>query len=260
MLPPLKTNQINVFLFNNPAEIDKKTHDFYFANLSQPEQQKYHRFYFEKDRRLYLVSHAMLRLVLANYLNCSTQSLRFVENNYGKPALKNYPGFRFNLSHSKNAVALIVSHMDQLDLGVDIECSYDRGQVPDVAAHYFSKDESSLLLMEPKEQQIDLFFKLWTLKEAYIKAIGKGLSIDLGGFSFSSLEQGIKVSHYSCEEEKKYWGFYYTKPFDSYHLAIAIRSGLSDFTSPDIKTFEYFSAVSCVEFPLRFITSSQFRK
>ncbi len=178
MLPPLKDRHVNVFILKEDHAIDRHLADFYMGNLNPTEQQQYQRFHFAKDRQLYLCSHAMLRLVLAAYLNCSPPSIEFETNQYGKPKLKSKSAISFNLSHAKQAAVLAVAADPGHDLGVDIESVQDRGALQDLAQHYFSADEAAWLLQQSPAKQAELFFTLWTLKEAYIKAIGKGLSID----------------------------------------------------------------------------------
>lgn len=256
MLPTLENNVINVFLCSGPSQINEEFNGLYLSCLGSSELKKYQAFHFQKDKNLYLLAHVMVRLVLSHYLNCSPQSLEFVVNAYGKPTLKKpLSEISFNLSHSKNAVALAVCNNDKLDLGIDIECQERNGQILSMATHFFSKSEAALLLEKPEEMQTETFFKLWTLKEAYIKAIGKGLSIDLESFSFSSLKQGIKISHYKSEEQLKRWDFYTSDVFDNYQLSIAARNHFNDAEQPVIKAFEYLPNEYCVDYPFSFVTS-----
>jgi len=256
MLPLLKNNQINVFVGYTIPHLDKQLHDRFLDYLSVSELKKHKSFHFKKDKDLYLQAHTMVRLVLSEYLSCTPDSLEFTVNTYGKPALKYYDiDLSFNLSHAKTAVALAVSNNNQLDLGIDIECSVDRGQVTDLASSFFSPDETALILKQSEKIQTEVFFKLWTLKESYIKAIGKGLSIDLGSFSFSSLEEGIKVSHYAEEEQFKRWDFFLTDAFDNYFLSVASRNHSTNTNCPQIKTYLYLPTQDCVDLPLNFITS-----
>lgn len=253
-LPALNENDVNIFLLKDNTDIDTDLITFYYANLSKEEKQKYHKFHFEKDKRLYLISHAMLRLVLSHYIGCSTQSISFKYNSYGKPSITDHSEISFNLSHSKQAIALVLNNGNNLSLGIDIESHKNRGEVIDLAFNYFSTEECELLKNYSTSLQNEIFFKLWTLKESYIKAIGKGLSIDLNKFTFNSLDNCINIKHYA-DEDKNYWQFSQSRPYQDYLLALAIRSAENNIQQLKVHTFEYCPGVSCVDKPLVYVTS-----
>ena len=238
LLPALDQNNVNVFLLKDSKVFDEPLIKHWYQHLSQEEKNKYHKFYFEKDRRLYLLSHAMLRQVLSQYLGCSTQVLKFGINKYGKPHLLDYPECHFNLSHSKQATALVVNQGAKLTLGIDIEYFKGRDEVINLATNYFSKQECILLDSYSNSEKNEIFFRLWTLKESYIKAIGKGLSIDLGSFSFNEIGKNIKVSHYA-NEANNYWEFSQKKVYDEYFLALAIRCNNDELDKLVVKIVEY---------------------
>lgn len=96
----------------------------------------------------------------------------FCYNEHGKPFLKNYPGWHFNLSHSKTAVCCTLSHKD---IGIDIE---DIGSYKDSLAHYTCNDEE-LKLLENSHDKAETFYMLWTQKEAVFKMIGSGITNDI---------------------------------------------------------------------------------
>ena len=239
LLPALDRNNVNVFLLKDSRIFDESLINHWYQYLSQEEKNKYHKFYFEKDRRLYLLSHGMLRLVLSQYLSCSTQALKFNTNQYGKPYLLDYPECQFNLSHSKQAVALVINQGADLSLGVDIECFQDRGKIINLATNFFSKQECMLLNKYPNSEKNEIFFKLWTLKESYIKAIGKGLSINLNSFSFNEIDENIKIKHYA-NEATNYWLFSQKKVYDEYFLALAIRCKNNMLNKLVVNTVEYY--------------------
>jgi 4'-phosphopantetheinyl transferase len=238
LLPALDRNNVNVFILKDSKVFDAPLINNWYQYLSQDEKNKYHKFYFEKDKRLYLLSHTMLRLVISQYLGCSTKALKFGSNKYGKPYLLDYPECHFNLSHSKQAVALVVNQGLDLSLGVDIECFHDRGETLNLATNYFSQAECVLLNSYAYSDRNEIFFKLWTLKESYIKAIGKGLSINLNSFSFKDLDKNIKVSHYA-NEANNFWRFSQKKIYDEYFLALAIRCSNDKLKNLIVNTIEY---------------------
>ena len=151
--------------------------------LSDDELTKAERFHFQKDRTQFMVSRGALRAILSQYLDINPRALRFDYNPYGKPSLIVEQGgdtLRFNLSHS-HEVALIAITKNR-EIGVDIERLDANFPYQQIAERFFSPLENAVLRSLPEHIQPKAFFACWTRKEAYIKAVGKGLSIPLDCF------------------------------------------------------------------------------
>jgi len=148
--------------------------------LEAPELDRAARFHFEKHRRHFIVARGFLRSVVARYLGTQPEALRFEYGAYGKPALASGHTLRFNLSHS-NEVALLAVTLDA-EVGVDVEHIRADFASEDIAQRYFSRAEVEVFNALPQEERVAAFFRCWTRKEAYIKAIGKGLSQALDAF------------------------------------------------------------------------------
>jgi len=151
--------------------------------LSTDEQTKAERFHFPKDRSQFIVSRAALRAILSRYLHINPSLLRFEYNPYGKPSLTIAQGgntLRFNLSQTRG-IALIAITKNR-EIGVDIEAINPKFPCLKIAERFFSPLENSVLHSLPEHLQPTAFFTCWTRKEAYIKAVGKGLSIPLNEF------------------------------------------------------------------------------
>ena len=146
---------------------------------------RYKRFRFEKDRRLHLVARALVRTTLSRYASLEPGDWSFVANRHGRPeieAASGTPPLRFNLSHTKGIVICGVA-LDR-DIGVDVE-NHDRaGEKMDIAKRFFSASEYADLARIPEPKRNERFFHYWTLKESFIKAHGKGLSLPLDQFTF----------------------------------------------------------------------------
>ncbi len=154
--------------------------------LDKEEQARADRFRFSKDRNRFILAHGWLRLLLGQYLQMDPHLLSFTYSQYGKPALENAPreiDLRFNLSHAGN-LALLAITLGRA-IGADIE--HIRADFPgmDVAEHFFSAQEFATLQTLSADQQTLAFFNCWTRKEAYIKALGEGLSHPLHTFDVS---------------------------------------------------------------------------
>jgi 4'-phosphopantetheinyl transferase len=162
--------------------------------LDDAEREKAARFAFDKDRNLFITAHALLRHSLWRVTGLS--GVQFRVNQFGKPELvspQSAARVRFNLSHS-NALAACALSFDY-DVGIDIEMADHSITHDEVAAMYFTPDEQAQLTDYDKHGYIDSFFQIWTLKEATIKAIGRGLSIPLRDFSVTLEPLSVRFSH-----------------------------------------------------------------
>lgn len=152
------------------------------SNLSADETQRATRFHFPTGRKRYIIAHGVLRDVLARYLHCEPSQLNFSTNEYGKPALDGHE-LEFNLSHSGNFALLAITQAHKV--GVDVERIRPELEYESIAKRFFSPNEVSELMALPPEQREIAFFNGWTRKEAYIKAQGLGLSLQLDSFDVS---------------------------------------------------------------------------
>jgi len=153
--------------------------------LDDEERRRAERFVFDRDRRRYVATHTAVRIILGRYLEMNPLDVRFASGLRGKPRLANASGdLRFNLSHSEERALLAVTL--GRELGVDIE--YVRS-VPDmfgVAREVFSPLERACLQEASSEQRPDVFFRVWTRKESFIKALGDGMHFPLTEFDVSA--------------------------------------------------------------------------
>jgi len=149
--------------------------DFPQDVLNADELQRGRRFVREEDRRSFCLARAFLRMILAHYLPIQPRRLVFREGSHGKLYLQPNPTqLQFNLSHSKD-LALYAVTLNQ-EIGIDIEWIKPAFAIQPLAQRFFTQEESQTLLTLPKTRQAPAFFQLWTRKEAYLKALGLGLS------------------------------------------------------------------------------------
>ena len=189
--------------------------------LSPAEIQKADRYMKQSDRQLSLVSRALLRYLIAGATRQDPKSLRFSANEHGKPFLKQRPDIQFNLSHSHGAAVCALCRDDAV--GVDVE---DVGRQTDlsIANRFFSSAEAELVSKAPEIEKRALFFDIWTLKEAYIKAVGKGLSIPLNSFSFNADQADIQITFSDTGRTDPMWQFFQWRPEPGKIVAAAGRS------------------------------------
>jgi 4'-phosphopantetheinyl transferase len=151
--------------------------------LSTDELARANRFHFEKDRHHFIAARGVLRMILGSYLKLNPNRLNFTYNTQGKPKIVNemdYDYLKFNLSHS-HGLALYAVTLGR-ELGIDIERVRTNLSFEKIAKRFFSPSEFKMLVALPPSERIEGFFNCWTRKEAYIKAIGEGLSIPLDQF------------------------------------------------------------------------------
>jgi 4'-phosphopantetheinyl transferase len=145
--------------------------------LSSDERQRAERFHFPADRRRFVIRRAGLRQILGQYLDVAPSSLMFCYSENGKPGLASpHPALRFNLSHSRE-LALVACSTSR-EIGVDVEWIRSDLEIEDLAQRFFSPAENELLKVVHQDQKHLAFLSCWTCKEACLKAIGKGLSLD----------------------------------------------------------------------------------
>lgn len=156
--------------------LSKEKFNYFLTFINKKEKDKIleYRRYEDSLRSLYG------KLMLKNILNLDKIQLKY--NKWGKPELMNNIGIHFNISHSNEWVIVGISAKP---IGVDIQ-KIDKIDLS-IAKSCFSKDENEYILSLPSDEQKDAFFKLWTLKEAFIKAKGMGLYMPLDSFTIKIL-------------------------------------------------------------------------
>ncbi|HEY9750259.1 MAG TPA: 4'-phosphopantetheinyl transferase superfamily protein [Allocoleopsis sp.] len=223
-LPPagLKLAQDEVHVWCMALDQEPALVEQFHATLTVDEQERAAKFYFPKDRQHFIVARGLLRLILGRYLNQAPDRLRFVYNAYGKPSLEATTSLNFNLSHSKGLALLGVS--GDRELGIDLE--YIRTDFPfeQVAKSVFSVPEQAILRSLPEALKPEAFFNAWTRKEAYIKALGKGLSIPLDQFdvAFVPGEPAVLRDVRGTWENGHNWTLQHLTPAPNYAGAIAV--------------------------------------
>lgn len=192
----------------------------YQANLAKDELARAERFHFAADKLCYILSRGTLRYLLAHYLLVNPDSLVLEYNQYGKPAVcmqQNFSNLQFNYSHSAQMACFAFTRNNAV--GIDIEYHKESVDYLGIAKRYFAKAELDQLVDQSPLEQKKIFYKLWTCKEAVIKAVGKGLFLGLDKFSVDLKTLCVN----SAEKELKYIKCFLPtiRQIDNYSVAVA---------------------------------------
>ncbi|UOA10701.1 4'-phosphopantetheinyl transferase superfamily protein [Methylobacter sp. S3L5C] len=153
---------------------------YYWSLLDKVEQDKSVRFVQTMHGRRYVASHGKLRLILAEYLDMPPEKIGYAEQAFGKPVIivnGLEQGIEFNFSHSGDNMLVAVG-LDT-NIGVDIEVWNDRVDTISVTNLCFAEAERHFFWGVPKSGKDEFFYRLWTRKESFVKAVGVGLGLDV---------------------------------------------------------------------------------
>ncbi len=194
--------------------------------LSRDEQERAEKFRFSEHRQHYIVARGNLRRLLAERLRIAPRAVEFVENNYGKPKLAPVHGsadLDFNLSHS-GALALYAFTSGRA-VGVDVELIREIPDIDDLAERFFSPTEIASLKAFPVAQRSSAFLACWTRKEAFIKALGQGLSCPLDAFDVTiDPDAPARITRIKASIERvANWTMQAFAPSPCYIAAVAYR-------------------------------------
>jgi 4'-phosphopantetheinyl transferase len=197
--------------------------------LSTDERERAEQFRFAHDQHRFTVGRATLRLLLARYIDHAPHAIRFQQGPQGKPMLATEldaqagaHALHFNMSHSAGLALYAFARGHQV--GVDIEYVRPLDDAEQIAARYFSAEEYAALLQLVPTERLEAFFACWTRKEAYVKAIGEGLSRPLKEFSVS-LAPGERAAllHVAGDPtEARRWQIEALAPAQEYVGALAV--------------------------------------
>ena len=198
------------------------------TTLSPEECARACRFQRTADRFRYVFAHAVLRDVLSRYMDCPPADIRFAENPFGKPFLDETNGARvpeFNLSHAGGLV--LVGVCESRRVGIDVEEIRPMDDLSSIAESHYTPQECAFIFGQVPDNQTRAFFRCWTRKEAYVKALGKGLSIPLNSFETNMQPELGRSSHnLPCSADGANWKLADVDVPEGYMAAVAVETGM----------------------------------
>ncbi len=192
--------------------------------LCPAELQRMERFRVLDHRRRYAISHGALRAILGGYTGESPEELAFQHGPKGKPYLDAAGAGRgewfFNLSHAGQLALVAVGRRE---LGIDLEKVRHLESFLEIAKRHFTAAEFEALRAVPQDQRLQCFYRCWTRKEAYIKAVGEGLSMSLDGFDVSLDGEARFLAFREGSGRPGEWSLQDVSPGADYVAALAVH-------------------------------------
>ena len=219
--PPLENSQIHVWCADLTDFQDEL--GLFKSVLSPAELARAEKFRFSIDRDAYAIRHGILRVVLGRYLEREPSSIEFCYGPHGKPEIESHfarDPVQFNDSHSRNLVLYAVSRACRI--GVDIECVKPVPNLEEIAARFFSQDETRELLDLPAELRTEAFYSCWTRKEAVLKATGAGIGEGVAHVRTPlNPSQEVEILHVEESQARRDWQLRSLRPAKGYLAAVA---------------------------------------
>jgi 4'-phosphopantetheinyl transferase len=215
----LENNSLHIWLFSLHAWL---SHSQQF--LEAEEQQRAERFYFERHQRRFSTARTRVREILGLYLDQQPETLVFTYGKQGKPAVINDRNLHFNVSHTGDSGILAISSSP---IGVDME-QYSGRPYSGIARQLFSEQEQQFLAALPPLAQPAFFFRIWALKEAFIKANGLGLSYPLQAITMPL--QGTEPVLLEDHLHEKTWKILHFMPSIAFSAAFCCDPAINTFS------------------------------
>lgn len=180
---------LNAYIVKIDVNLEKEHFNRLLVYVSDEKKGQIHRFYHFEDSQRALIGNVLARYAICKSLHIKNTDIVLGKNQYGKPLLLNPSEIHFNISHSGSWVVCAASNSP---VGIDVEVIKPIDF--EIAKRFFSKDEYTALMNQPSDERQAYFYKIWTIKESYIKAEGKGLSIPLDSFTVNIEDNSIQLN------------------------------------------------------------------
>jgi len=217
-------SELHVWLAAPQAVSDPAILHACMASLSAAELIRYRSYHFDRDRQLYLMSHALVRRALSHYAEVAPADWQFTAGEHGKPSVAApvVPvQLEFNLSHTRGLAACLVTR--DCPCGVDVEADTGNRDMAGIARRMFAPQEVAVLEQLDADAYRNRFLAFWTLREAYAKALGGGLARVGKDTWFDWREGRYELCRAAGTAAADGWLLSVLHPADQYVLALAVH-------------------------------------
>ena len=221
--PPLGLHEVHVWKIDLLAS--QVQLDFLRTLLSDDDLERADRFRFDRHRRRFITGRAVMRILLGRYTSRMPEALEFSYNSHGKPSLRDSGSLEFNFTNSRDLALLCVARKTQL--GIDLEHLGRHADYAGIVNRFFAEREIEELFSLPESRRHAAFLTGWTRKEAYIKALGTGLSLPLDKFAVTIDPETAPelLSADDRPDEKGCWMFRHLEPEPGYVASLVVEGG-----------------------------------
>ena len=222
--PSLSSRDIHVWRF---PLVNGGEFDHIMPLLADDEVKRTGRFLFDKHREHFAIGRAAARMILSRYADVAPEKVEYSYDNLGKPRFadeKLNAEYRFNFSNSSDLGLLAIT--PTTEIGIDLERIREMSDMLGLAKRYFAQQETDLLFALPEPEQPHAFFRYWTRKEAYLKAVGKGLTFPLRNVHVTQDDSAGEcriVDINGDQSEAAKWSLTNLSPNEEYKAAVAIQ-------------------------------------
>ncbi|WP_340014968.1 4'-phosphopantetheinyl transferase superfamily protein [Paenibacillus sp. FSL K6-1318] len=219
---------ITIRVLQVPEVLPEAYWNHFLSQVSAERRAQASRFVRQADAYRSVLGEMLTRVTLSKLTGRRPADLSFTRNSYGKPSLIHHSNVQFNVSHSGDWIALISGGTGELGVDVEKIAPIDM----QIAERFFSPTESQFLAAQPAEMQRETFYRLWTLKESYIKAVGMGLSMPLDSFAILPDER----ENWHCEQAGAHR--FHSQRLDDGHMLAACSAEGELPSQPEFVTLE----------------------
>lgn len=218
-------NAVTVDVWHLPLDLARTEMEELTQTLSSVERERAARFRFERDRRRFIAARGLVRAILGRYLSMTAAAIALDYNPFGKPFLAQRPlDLCFNVAHSGDIALLAIA--PAVDVGVDIEMWRKIPNRDLLAARFFAASEVAAIAQLPEQVRDVAFLTCWARKEAYVKAVGMGLSEPLDSFEVSMVPDlpaaVLRIS--GSAEAARVWSLHDLSQPPIYSAAVAVHA------------------------------------
>jgi 4'-phosphopantetheinyl transferase len=204
---------MKVYCINSKHPIPQEILRRFITLIDESKLTKIKKYKNRKDYENALIADILIRFSISESTKIKYIKKPFLLTNYGKPYLPADINLQFNVSHSNEWIACVI---DEKAIGIDVELMQEF-DILEIARDFFTFEEYYLILNADENMRRELFYDIWTLKESYIKALGKGLSVKLDSFSILKVNNAIYLET-QMHHEQCYFKQYNID--DSYKLSV----------------------------------------